>query len=470
LKKFLCILFLGCIINILPATAQKDTLRYDVSWTGIVSNGQYASFWQQSNRYGTVLSCPNSTSLWAGIYKDPNDNRGNLKYGYKATLLLQTGAKKTNCYFHELYLQGRLQAFSLTIGAREEQLGCQDSALSCGGLLLSKNSRPMPKITAGIEHFTAIPFTRGYVEIKGAIAHGWFTDNAYMKQVYLHHLYGYLRAGGKLPVHLSYGIDHVAQWGGYNEEQGQQPDKFSDFIRIVRGEQGGKNALETDQLNALGNHIISQSLKVEGELKGFKVNAYWQNLSEDGPIDWIGKNMNASDGLWGVTLRNNRFPIVTGILYEYLRTTDQSGPINEKDGIIYGGTDGYFTNGVYQEGWNYYSRTIGTPFISSPLYNTAGTIYTLNSRVEVHHFGAEGAIAGYHYRMLASFSKNYGTYSAPFSSRIRNQSYLLEVNKLFPRWYHLEAGCSLAADFGKLYGNSVSCMITLRKRGILTKY
>ncbi|MBP1639716.1 MAG: hypothetical protein H6Q17_1299 [Bacteroidetes bacterium] len=452
------------------AMAQKDTIRYDVSWAGAISSGKYAPFWQQSNRYGTLLSSPNSTTLMAGISKNADEMHSLFKYGFKATLLLQTGSKETNVYFHELYIQGKLSVFDLIVGAREEHLGCQDSTLSGGGMLFSHNSRPMPKITAGIEHFTPVPFTHGYLEVKGAMSHGWFTDNVYMQNVYLHHLYAYLRIGGRLPVHLSYGADHVAQWGGHNSIEGQQPDGWNDFIRIVEGKDGGSNALQTDRMNALGNHIISQNIKLEGSWRGFSLSAYWQNLQETGPIRFIGFTPNASDGLWGVVLRNKRFPIVKGILYEYFRTIDQSGPMHDRDGLVYGGNNGYYMNGVYQEGWNYYYRSIASPFISSPLYNSDGTIYTLNNRVAVHHFGAEGDIGGYNYKLLASFSKNCGSYSAPLSSVIKNSSFLLEVHKLFPRLQGLEATVSLAADFGKLYGNSTGCMITLRKRGLLFKY
>ncbi|MDP4271911.1 MAG: capsule assembly Wzi family protein [Bacteroidota bacterium] len=467
-KQLSFLLFI--LYAITPLFAQKDSLQYDLQLMTLTSSGKYAPFWQQSIRYGSVLPSPTSTNILIGVCKEPGNAPQLLKYGYKATLLLQTDYKQTNTRFQELYVQGKLSAFDLVFGQREEYLGCQDSVMSCGGILFSKNARPMPKLTAGIEHFTPLPYSFGMLEVKGAIAHGWFTDNTYMKGIYLHHLYGYLRVGGKLPIHVSYGVDHVAQWGGYNAEQGRQPGGLGDFIRIIQGKQGGSNALNTDKINALGNHIISQSLKVEARLGAVNLSAYWQNISEDGPIELIGTTMNAPDGLWGITLRTERFRFLKGILYEYLQTTDQSGPINEKDGIVYGGTDGYFTNGVYQSGWNYFNRTIGTPFISSPFYNQNGTISTLNSRVQVHHFGAEGELSGYSYLLLASFSKNYGSYYAPFSSMVRNTSLLLEVHKSFPRFYGLEARCSLAADFGKLYGNSTSCMITLRKRGILTSY
>ena len=469
MPKLISILSL-LLISVNPLFAQKDTLHYDVSLMTLTSSGKYAPFWQQSIRYGSVLSSPNSSDLFAGVYKELGNSSAVLKYGYKATLLFQTDYQQSHLYFHELYVHGRLSVLDIIFGKREQYLGCQDSVLSCGGILFSKNARPMPKITLGIENFAPLPFTFGYLEAKGAMSHGWFTDNIYMKNSYLQHLYAYLRIGGRLPIHISYGLDDVVEWGGYNAAQGQQPDKWSDFWRLFFGKNGGKDALITDQTNALGNHIISQSLKLEVDVADFKLSGYWQNISEDGPIRLIGKTMNAPDGLWGVTLRNNKFPFLKGILYEYLQTTDQSGPFNEKDGISYGGQDDYFNNGVYQNGWNYYLRTIGTPFISSPTYNSDGTIYTLNNRVQVHHFGAEGDIYGYRYLLFASFSKNYGTYNASFPAMIRNTSLLLELNKRFPRFYNIDAGCSIAADFGKLYGNSVSCMFTIRKTGILCRY
>jgi len=79
----------------------------------------------------------------------------------------------------------------------------------------------------------------------------------------------------------------------------------------------------------------------------------------------------------------------------------------------------------------------------------------------------EGDVSGYSYKLLSSFSKNYGTYSAPYSPMIRNTSLLLAVNKKFPAWSNIEVGCSVGTDFGKLYGNSVGCLFSIRKTGNL---
>jgi len=461
-KIFIIILFISYSIL---AEAQKYTIKYEVGFTGVGSTGAYAPFWLQSANYGQISASPNSANMNVGFSKDFNKKSAVFDYGFKADMLLQTYDNKTKAYFHEAYLKARFSVFDLIVGAREEHLGTQDSSLSCGGFLFSKNARPMPKITLGIERFTPVPFTKGYLEVKGAVAHGWFTDNIGGTNILLHHKYIYFRAGGSLPFHFQYGVDDVAQWGG-NVASGQQTSSLSDYLRIVMGSSGGSSALETDQINALGNHILSQSMKVEYCISNFTINGYWQNISEDSP-KFMMNTMNKPDGLWGISIRNNTFAIIKGLVYEYLNSTDQSGPFHDEDGIVYGGNDSYFWNGIYQNGWTYFSRTIGTPFISSPIFNKNGRISVVNNRVQVHHIGLEGNVLGYNYKALCSFSKNYGGYFNPYPKMIRNISMLLEVKKQFPKLSNIELGYSVGADIGKLYGNSVGCMVSVRKRGNL---
>ena len=466
-------LYLLIILFLAPLyiLAQKDSVNYSVNLIGLASSGTSSPFWLQSNQYGLISSAPSSADLIIGINKDFGKNTNLFNYGFKASAVVQTDKNRTGSYFHELYAKARFLVFDVIIGAREEHLGNQDSTLSCGGFLFSQNARPMPKITIGIENFTPMPFTSGFVEFKGGLTHGWFTDNTYIQGMLLHHKYLYAKLGGKLPVHFQYGIDHVAQWGGNVPGLGAQPSSFSDYVSIFLGRSGGKNSNISDQINALGNHIVSQSMKLDVDISDYKVSGYWQNISEDGPIRFIGFTMNAPDGLWGVSIRNKKFPFIKGILYEYLNTTDQSGPYHDKDGIIYGGNDSYFYNSIYQTGWSYYSRTIGTPFIfPSTLNKSNGMYYPTNNRVQVHHIGMEGDVSGYSYKLLTSFSKNYGTYEGAYPTMIQNTSMMLEINKQFPKLSNIQIGCSVGADIGKLYGNSVGCMLSIKKTGLLFGY
>ena len=465
------------VLNILlillsfTAKAQNDTIKYDASVSGLISSGKYAPFWMQSRNYGTISSSPQSANLMLGIGKELTAKKRLFDYGFKVDALVRTDNTKTEAYFHELYAQARFWVLDFVVGAREEQFGVQDSSLSCGGFIFSQNARPMTKITAGIEHFVPVPLTNGYVEIKGGLSHGWFTDNTYYKDMYLHHKYVYLKLGGKLPVHLQYGIDHFAQWGGTAPGGVQYASSLKDYMIVFFAGHGAGDANLSDQINALGNHLASQNLRMDIDLADFRIGAYWENFLEEGPVRFIGFTMNTPDGLWGLSIRNNKIPFIKGVLFEYFNSTDQSGPFHDKDGIIYGGTDGFFQS-QYTTGWNYFSRTIGTPLITSAFYNTNGVLQTLNNRVQAFHFGIEGDILKYQYKFLSTFSKNYGIYSYQYVEPVlkQNTSLLLEINKQFPRLSNLEVGCTFGADFGKQYGNTVGFQLSLRKRGDLFKY
>ena len=450
--------------------AQSDTIKYNVELFNVSSLGDYSPFWLHSNTYGLSSQKPNSMYFNAGLSKNMQHSDRLFDYEFKVNASLNTDYSKISVLLQEYYINTRLSVFGLRIGAQEEHYGNQDSTLSSGGLLFSKNSRPMPKIWIGIENFQAIPFSAGYIELKGGISNAWMLDNTYIQKAMMHHKYAYLKVGGKFPVNLQYGLDHVAQWGGISPDYGAQPSSLSDFKRIFLAQSGSNDAANVDQINTLGNHIISQSMKVEVKLSDYKINAYWQNISEDGPVRYLWNSMNRSDGLWGISIKSNKFPYVQGLLYEYLNTTDQSGPYHDKDGIVYGGNDSYFKNTVYKSGWNYYSRTIGTPLILSPMYNTDAAIQTENNRIQAHHFGIEGKFGITNYRALATFSKSYGTYSSPTYPAKTLNSFLIEISRLVPQTNGIEGTVHLAGDYGSFYGNSFGLMIGIRKRGDLFNY
>jgi hypothetical protein len=72
---------------------------------------------------------------------------------------------------------------------------------------------------------------------------------------------------------------------------------------------------------------------------------------------------------------------------------------------------------------------------------------------------------------MTTLSYNYGVrFMPPYDEMIQNTSMLLEVNKLFPTMFNLELGCSIGADFGKLYGNSLGFQVSIKKSGNLFNY
>lgn len=449
-------------VNFVASQSSIRNTSYRLELMGTTSSDGKSAFWLQNNQNGTVAFQPHSAHFSAGLSKQADTENRIFDYGFKVDAQAMV-SDKLHFYFPELYVNARLKMFELKAGRSVEVFGNQDSILSSGGLLFSQNALPIPSISAGIPQFTTVPFTFNLIEIKGALIHGYFTDNILAKNMLLHHKYAYLRIGGSLPIKLQYGLHHVAQWGGSVPDFGQQPIGLKNYLRVFFAKEGGDDAVVYDQINVLGNHLASQNLKLELTLPHFQLDAYWQNLSEDGPIRFITYAVNRSDGLWGVALKSNRFPAVKRILYEYVNTTDQSGPYHDKDGIVYGGDDSYFTNGIYQSGWTYFSRTIGTPFITSPIYS--GDFSITNNRVKVHHIGINGEIEKVNYKILLSFTKNYGSYSLPYEQMKTGNMFLVELNRKFPFLSNVETSVSLAVDRGSMYGNNTGVMIKIKKVG-----
>lgn len=448
--------------------AQSDTVHYQLDMRGITSTGANSPFWLQNNQYGTIPFDPNSLSVFAKIQKNKSESKKLVDYNFVSSAYLNI-ASEISAILHELYVGGRLWVFNAGVGMREESYGNQDETLSGGGLLFSKNARPMPKVFVGIEDFTPLFFKNRLIEIKGGVSHGWFTDQIYTKDMLLHHKFAAVRVGGtKSPVRAQYSLDHAAQWGGNIPGVGVQPAGIQDFVNVFLARNGSASSTLFEQINVGGNHIISQGLKLELNIKDYELNAYWQHVAEDKPIRILWNSVNVVDGLWGITLKNKAFPIVKKVLYEYLNTTDQSGPFHDMDGVVYGGADSYFNNYLYQNGWTHYGRTIGTPFITSPVYNKNKEVYILNNRVKVHHIGFEGEYKQYFYKLKSSFVRNYGSYSEyPNEVEKKSAFMVVELNKHFEKFYGLDAGISVGCDLGDAYENTVGIMLKVSKRGNL---
>ena len=211
------------------------------------------------------------------------------------------------------------------------------------------------------------------------------------------------------------------------------------------------------QLNAQGNHLLSQTLCVTAKGEGWHVDLYWQDIQEDARPRFIGTGQNKKDGLWGVSMEQSRWPFLSGFTFEVLQTTDQSGPWHDRDGMVFGGNDSYYMNSIYQQGWTYFGRTIGNALMTPT-----------NSRVWAYHAGVKGDIYGYKYRVLCTYADNYGTYQTP--ARSHNTAFLMEVSKYVPQAWGLEFGIALAGDFGDQYGNQFGGQITVRKQGIIKNW
>ncbi|MBR6492458.1 MAG: hypothetical protein IKT13_00800 [Paludibacteraceae bacterium] len=443
----------------------KDELVYVGELSGIGASGKTAPTWLQSNRFGEISSLPYSGNMRLGIVKP--STRPNRWYDYDGAVVLsgqiagsQFGDKPQDFrgtgFFSDLHAHVRLYIVDITAGIVPISSGAGDPILSSGSLLFSRNAHAIPQISIGIDRWTAFPGLYGYLEIKGGLTHGWLDDNcSYVKKTLLHYKYIGGRVGGSLPINISYEFHHAAQWGGYSPTDGDLGNDWKAFKNVFLAKSGGTTVNE--MFNAQGNHVISQILCLTAKGKDWTVDLYWQDIQEDGRFRFPGTGQNAADGLWGISFRQNGWPFISGVTFEVLQTTDQSGPWHDRDGLVFAGCDSYYSNHIYKQGWTYFGRTIGSPLMSPE-----------NNRVWAYHGGILGDIYGFRYRALVSYVDNYGTYKHPLKNH--NTAVLLELRKYVPEAWGMEFGVALAGDFGTQYGNQFGGMITIRKQGLIKKW
>lgn len=246
--------------------------------------------------------------------------------------------------------------------------------LSSGSLLISNNTYPLPKVG----FLGRTKNKNSYINY--GIAHGMFDkSNIYLEAPFLHEKFLYYNYKNRKNS-FSIGLVHEAIWAGHVEGFGKQPSDFEDFFRIFRASHGDDSALETDQINALGNHLGIWDFSFSHSFDEKIIKFYYQHLFED---ESGFKFKNNYDGLWGFELLNNNF----NLLIEYLNTSDQSNSYGKNQG-----NDSYYNHGVYLDGWSYKEFSLGSPFID----------FNQNIPTEVLHFGFSIEKYNNFYKILTS--------------------------------------------------------------------
>jgi hypothetical protein len=455
---------------------------YSIETGAVLSAGKQTPFWLMSNQYGLISPKKYNALIRLGLKTNLSATK-NIDYDYGLDVVDRQSNRTNKLYLHQAYLRLKLYFVNFQAGSMEEKFGNQDSSLSSGGLLWSGNARPMPKVSVIVPDYKPVPFTREYLEFKGGISHGWFGDNQFVKDSWLHHKYFYLQFGGRLPVHIHYGFHHFVQWGGESVDPaiGELPRSFNDFIRIFAAKEGGSNAPILEQKNALGNHLGSRNFGLDINFSKTKLGFYWQTIIEDSS----GRAFrNVKDGLWGIYFRTkDKDRIINGLVYEFINTTDQSGrysffwllngkkyPYQVPGGEYYytEGNDNYFNANIYRAGWTYHSMVIGTPFITSQGVIKATNnedAYIWNNKVICHHIGLEGKYRNLLYKLLASYYLNYGTNVSPIEPTISQFSFLLQTQIVDVLPWGISAFLALGIDHGELYGNNTGFRLSLSKKG-----
>lgn len=353
-------------------------------------NGKLNPFWLRSNQNGMVPLETNNVFTAVGLSKD-YDSTFNLNkklnktdIGFGLTMVANVGSAN-QIQLNEAFLKFRFFNLEAYIGRRREIVGITDSTQSSGALIWSGNAMPLPKIQISVPNFTPI-FKSKFFFYKASFAHGWFGNQKYVQNYFLHQktLYGKI-GNSKWPINLTGGLNNQVHWGGYSDhiknspdasQNGYLPSGFNSFLSsafplpIIRKKFPPNITLLYDNLNYGGNHLGSLDLATEINLQSLTLLMYRQIPYELGSL--FSSLVNADDGIYGLTLKlKNQFYSIDKITIEGLYTYNQGyyrsgiarllGLPDKHNGELHR----YFNHGQYNDGWSYNGNGIGNPLILS---------------------------------------------------------------------------------------------------------
>ena len=164
------IFFILTLSFVFTASAKDFNLSYNAEANIICGGGDYTPFWMMNNTGGVVSDKNNSGYLRLGLFKSVAEDK---KFSYSFALEV-VGAYRNEApiYLQQAYFDAKLSNWSIFAGAREEKSMLWDQELSSGGMINSNNARPIPQIYIGLPKFTLVPFTKGWLSVRGGISYG----------------------------------------------------------------------------------------------------------------------------------------------------------------------------------------------------------------------------------------------------------------------------------------------------------
>lgn len=460
------------------ASAQDTdtTANHANAWVEIAGYGSTASrtpFWLHANQWGIVPTSGQVLSGRAGIQgrsslSKADSSKWTFAYGAE---LVGNAADNSKLLIPQAYAGLAFKGFQLTVGRFKQYVGFNDHELGTGSYMWSGNTLPIPKIQVGFEDYK--PLLKNFIYFKGFYSDGLFENSRPVtSDLKLHNKALFIRLGrpnGK--VKLYGGFNHAVQWGGkspYFTEDGKMPSGLGYYWYVITGLKP-KNKTELsnfDRTNRIGNHVASLDAGLEIDLTNVNIFLYRQNLIEDGSLFYLN---NIKDGLNGVIFKfKQSSPSIFRIdqlTMELLYTKSQGGTeTTNTNGVR--GKDDYFNNAQVRDGWSYFGRGIGTPFITATSENSwppYADFFTNNNRVWVTHVGVKGSANKFNWKAKLSLSSNQGTYDQKFPSKIYQFSGLLAVARQTSFLGGSVVQAAVSVDQGRLFDNAGGLMLSIRR-------
>ena len=505
------LLIVGMVLLASPATRADDGLEYKVEMQTTVGSGDHSPLWLNANKYGLSSVDRNNGYLRAALTR-PLAADSLRQWGVGYGVDLAAAYNNTSSFIvQQAYFEGRWRKGVLTVGSKEMPMEMKNQELSSGSQVFGINARPVPQVRLAFPDYVNVPLTRRWLQFKGHISYGKFTDNGWQKDfadrsrytqdVLFHGKSGFFKlAKPGSPFSIEAGMEMGCQFGGHSydyngegySERNVNSVKLKSFIRalIPGGNDGDDQNPDQNYKGADGNHVGAWLVRLNYEQPAWAVHVYGEHYFEDlsamFQLDydnyttgskWMEKHghrfllYDFKDMLLGAELNLKRQSWLNTVVFEYIYTKYQSGPIyfdHQKympDHL--GGKDSYYLHYIYT-GWQHWGQVIGNPLYRSPLYNTNGKIDVEDNRFYAFHLGFSGnPLPGLHYRLLGTLQKGFGTYVTPYDDPKRNTSLLAEAAWQLPERIAKGWGVKLALgyDHGELLGNNLGLQLSVVKSG-----
>lgn len=497
------------------ACAQKDAeqgpfdnMHYTVEMQSTLSEGK-TPLWLNANRYG-LSSLSGTNGYLRASLAHPIDTDADHKWGIGWCADVAVPYNFTSDFVvQQAYVEGRWLKGMLTVGSKEWPMELKNNELSSGSQTLGRNARPVPQVRISLPEYWDVPYTRGWVGLKGHIAYGRMTDDnwqhdftgkrlKYADDVLYHTKAGYLKIGNEhrfFPFSLELGLEMASTFGG----TAHRPDGKGGMETVSNGSglkaywqafiPGGAEATETTyqniEGNQLGSWLIRLNYKADRWALGFYVDKYFEDQSAMFQLDYDGYGSgdewnekkksrfflyDFKDMMLGLELNMEYEYWIQNVVLEYIYTKYQSGPVYHDHTLSIsdhiGGNDDFCNHGVFT-GWQHWGQVMGNPLYLSPIYNENGEIRVANNRFHAVHLGISSTIHNLHYRVLATYQDGLGTYSVPYTRKKGSWSVMAEAGYSFDgRMKGWAVGGACGADWGSLRGNNYGFQLTISKTGI----
>lgn len=459
--------YLILCLQITNIQAQIHTL---VETKGSVSSGQ-SPFWMTNNQQGLYSLEKSNGYLRAGIFREMKDTASQWDYRFGLDVV-EAGNYPSSFVVQQLYGDIRYKKVILSIGSKERWGILKNAALSSGGMAWSGNARPIPQVRLETDGFVSFPWLlHNQLKVNAALSYGCFTDEAYIKNKLGSSTNNVLYHDKSLI--LQYDSPH-SRWSttlgleSYGQFGGERKD-LKQFFMIFVQSQGDSNSPEYDKLYMFGSSRGSWHIRPTYHGNGYDLSSYLENYFDD--FSGMAKQ-NKMDGLWGLEYkRTDHQTGITGIVLEYLQTTDQSGPNNWVLHDHVGtqlivespkGGDNYY-GGVYNGGWTHWSMVNGNPLLSSPIYGPNGVTGIFNNRVKAYHLGISAQITpAISTRLLGTYTRGWGSYGRPFDDITKDYLSMMEVSYTTGKCRQWQFSVTGAMDRGDLYGDNSGVSLKIR--------